>query len=433
MKHSDPDSAALHVLILNTVLGTDFVRGSWAGTPRDLPTTWVRVQVRPVIIRQQRQLQFSYFDGKTTESKNFPVEAARAPLEVLLSHGFSGIHLETSLEEIDIRQSKKGRRSLSRRPRLAPPPDAALAHNRVKKLPLPEGRADRFLEVLGISTASGQIRPRMRAKYTQVNQFLMQLEIAIADAGLSRRGRPLQILDCGCGLSYLTLAAHHYLNDILQIPATILGIDVNETLIRKSLERSHQVGTPGLSFRCGRIGAISQPADIVLALHACDTATDDALAQAIRSQAQLILSVPCCHHHLNRQLTSKRPELRPLLRHGIVKQRLADLLTDSFRALALRILGYRTEIIEFVSQEHTARNMMIRAIRGPSVGKAGFVAEYRQLRDFWNVTPYLEQALGSEFQARLQEHSTDAPQASENAAECHDSSVTSAESACPAE
>jgi len=409
MTNSDSDLAGIRELIINTVRAADFVRATWSGAARLLPTRWIRVQARPVLVRRQRQLQFSYFDGKATVVKNVSPDAVCSCLDVVLSHGFSGVHLETVGEEIDIRHSKKGRVSLSRRTRPASASAPDLSHNRSKQLPIPEGRADRFLEVLGISTASGQIRPRMRAKYTQINQFLLQLETAIADAGLTHRERPLQILDCGCGLSYLTLAAHHYLNDILKIPASIVGIDVNETLIRKSWERSHQIGAMGLSFRCGRIGTIDQSVDIVLALHACDTATDDALAQAIRSQASLILSVPCCHRHLNRQLTSKRLELRPLLRHGIIQQRLADLLTDSFRALALRILGYRTDILEFVSQEHTARNIMIRAIRGPKRGDPGFVAEYRQLREFWQVTPYLERVFGADFRSLLQNPPTEEP------------------------
>ena len=141
-------------------------------------------------------------------------------------------------------------------------------------------------------------------------------------------------------------------------------------------------------------------ADIVIALHACDTATDDAIAQAVRSEARLLLSAPCCHHDLNKAIRSEGPAavLRPLLRHGILKERTADLVTDAFRALALRIVGYRTDVVEFVSPEHTARNLLIRAVRGTSVGDAEMVTEYVELRRFWGVVPYIERALGERFQ-----------------------------------
>jgi hypothetical protein len=140
-------------------------------------------------------------------------------------------------------------------------------------------------------------------------------------------------------------------------------------------------------------------ADVVLALHACDTATDDAIAQAVRCEAKLLLSVPCCHHHLNEQVRAEGPAavLRPVLRHGILRERAADLATDGFRALALRILGYRTDVVEFVSPEHTARNLLIRAVRGAPVGEPVFVAEYAEMKRFWGVTPYIEQALGEGF------------------------------------
>lgn len=269
-------------------------------------------------------------------------------------------------------------------------------HNRVKDVPLPEGRADRVLEAMGILTAGGRVRPTMRAKYTQINEFLKHLRHVLDDAGLRSLGRPVEILDCGCGSSYLTLAAHHYLNDVLGISARVLGVDVNEEVIRKSVERSERLTADGPAFACGPIGTVDVKPDVVFALHACDTATDDALALAVRAGARLLLSVPCCHHALNQAIRPEGPAavLRPLLRHGILRERTADLVTDAFRALALRVMGYRTDVVEFVSPEHTARNLMIRAVRGLPPGDSAFVAEYRDLRQFWGVTPYIETALG---------------------------------------
>jgi hypothetical protein len=178
---------------------------------------------------------------------------------------------------------------------------------------------------------------------------------------------------------------------------------VNEEVIRKSVAKSERVGVAGLSFACGRIGGVEAKPDIVLALHACDTATDDAIAQTVRSEATLLLSVPCCHHALNRELRAagESEVLRPLLRHGILRERTADLVTDAFRALALRIVGYKTDVVEFVSTEHTARNLMIRAVRGAPAGDASNVAEYLAMKHFWGVTPYIEIVLGDAFRRFL--------------------------------
>lgn len=392
--------------IAESILSESLRRATFAGPARKQATAWVRVVVRPVEIREERQLQFAYFDGRKTLTKNFPIADAPQPLEELLACGFAGIHIATASEVIDVRTTKKGDVHIGRR---AVANDAKpIAHNRVKDVPLPEGRADRVLEAMGILTSAGKVRHTMRAKFTQINEFLKHLRHVLDDAGLRTLDRPIEILDCGCGASYLTIAVHHYLNDTLALPARILGVDVNEEVIRKSVERTASLGTNNLNFACGRIGNVDVKADVVLALHACDTATDDAIAQAIRADARLLLSVPCCHHNLNAQLHAAGPAevLRPILRHGILRERTADLITDSFRSLALRIMGYRTDVVEFVSPEHTARNLMIRAVRGVPVGEAAFVREYRDLKEFWGVTPHIERVFGESFEHILDKAGT---------------------------
>lgn len=403
------DADSLRQTLLAALTDPGFVRATFAGRTRGAnPHGWTRIVVRPIAIRGERQIQFSTFDSRKDTSQNFPVDQIAKPVDDFLAVGFAGIHVTTATEEIDIRTSKKGAIHLGRK-RIAisgdtpmSPSDSAASHNRVKDLPLPEGRADRVLEVMGILTADGRVRPTMRGKYTQINEFLKHLGHRLDDAGLRDLGRPVEILDCGCGSSYLTIAAHHYLNDVLGVPANLLGVDLNEEVIRKSIARTASLGD-GPTFACGRIGSLPAKPDIVIALHACDTATDDAIAQAILGETRLLLSVPCCHHALHCQITPEGPAsvLRPLLRHGILQQRIADVVTDAFRALILRILGYRTDVVEFVSPDHTARNLMIRAVRGASVGEPSFLAEYRELKRFWNATPYLETALGERFQAVL--------------------------------
>ncbi len=406
---SDEDRDSVKQLITDTILASTFRRATFAGAKRsDMVTDWLRVAIRPVELRSERYLQFSYFDARKDITRNYKQNEIRIPLDELLAITFAGIHLETTEEEIDIRNSKKGKVTIGRRAvahSLESPEGSSLgeAHTRTKDLPLPEGRADRLLEVMGILSADGGVRPSMRAKYTQINEFLKHLIHVLDESELRSLGREVEILDCGCGSSYLTLAVHHYLNDILAIPARITGVDVNEEVIRKSTERAEKLSMSGLAFACGRIRSVDSQPDIVLALHACDTATDDAIAQAIIKNAKLLLSVPCCHQNLNKLLKSdgEAAILHPILRHGIMRQRTADIVTDAFRALVLRIMGYRTEIVEFVGTEHTARNLMIRAVRGTSIGSSNDVREYLEMKRFWNVTPYIEKLLGPAFQKLL--------------------------------
>ncbi len=398
MKLSAEDRERLLETIRDAVLNQRFQRAAFGGAVRgDGPCPWVRVLVRPVVVRGTRLTQFEFFDARQSFTRNEEPTAANALLRELVGFEFANVHARTGGEEIDIRVSKKGKLNVTRR--AAATPDGDLTHNRVKDVPLPEGKADRLLETMGILTADGRVRASLRPKFTQINEFLKHLRHALEPSGLRSLGRPVEILDCGCGSSYLTLAAHHYLNDMLLVPATILGVDVNEAVIRTSVEKASRLEMSGLTFACGRIGELDTRADVVVALHACDTATDDALAQAVKSEARLLMSVPCCHHHLNERLKASGPAevLRPVLRHGILHERTADLVTDSFRALALRIMGYRVDVVEFVSPEHTARNLMIRAVRTGKAGEPQFVEEYRGMRQFWGVTPRIEEVLGEPF------------------------------------
>jgi SAM-dependent methyltransferase len=396
----NPTRDELLHFIKETVTGPEFSRATFAGATRGAACEWVRVVVRPVEVRGERHVQFAYQGAKKVVTKNHPPAEVDDPLDELLTYGFAAVHISTRGEEIDIRTSRKGKVHIGTHRMDAAREFETEPHNRVKDVPLPEGRADHLLEVMGVTTPDGHVRASMRAKFTQINEFLKQLRHALDDTDLARLDRSIEILDCGCGSSYLTLAAHHYLNDVLNVPARVLGVDVNDEVIRKSAARADQLGTNGLNFECRRIGTVDVRADIVLALHACDTATDDALAQAVRSEARLLLSVPCCHHDLNRALQAGAGAgvLRPVLRHGIMRERTADLVTDAFRALALRITGYRTDVVEFVATEHTPRNLMIRAVRGGPTGDAAHVAEYQEMKRFWGVTPYIEKALGEPFQ-----------------------------------
>jgi 2-polyprenyl-3-methyl-5-hydroxy-6-metoxy-1,4-benzoquinol methylase len=378
----------------------DFARATFAGVARRGPCEWERVVIAPVMVRDEFHWQFSYYDDRKHITKNLRPAEADAALDELLDFGFAGIHVTRAGEELDFRTSKRGKIFGSRR-QLAPTAlsDTAMSHNRVKALPMPDGEPNRLLIAMGIQSPDGRVRASLRDKFTQINEFLKQLRFAVNEAGLTKRDRPLQILDCGCGSSYLTLAAHFDLNENLGIPAQVVGLDINDEVIRKSITRAEVLGTDGLTFNSSPIGRADQRADVVLALHACDTATDDAIVQAIRSEAAVFLGAPCCHRHLNQQLRASGAAevLAPVLRHGILLQRTADQLTDALRALMLRVLGYRTDVFEFVETQHTPRNLMIRAIRARTANVTESLREYRELCRFWNVVPYLEMALGDRW------------------------------------
>ncbi|MBI5668143.1 MAG: SAM-dependent methyltransferase [Chloroflexi bacterium] len=359
----------------------------------DLP--WRKVTVRPVLIKNRRHLQFSHFTGKQDFTKNYSGAEAVAHLDEILALPFSSIVVRSTDEDLQVQINRPGKAILRReRPAEARAPE--LAHDAAKDLPIPADKPDPFLQATGIQTADGRIKADMRGKFAQINEFLKLLEHTGALETFDHT--PLHILDCGCGSSYLSFATYHYVNDLKGIPARLVGVDTNGRLIDKSNAASADLGLTDVCFIRSPIADYQPdvPPDIVLALHACDTATDDALALGICHNAGLILSVPCCHHHLHEQLDSRAP-FEPVMRHGILKKRFADLLTDSFRALILRIMGYKTDVVEFVSSEHTDRNLMIRAVKRVEAGDPAFVREYRDLKAFWNVTPYLETLLGERF------------------------------------
>ena len=387
-------------LVMQAVLGEPgFVRLTLKGIVRGPAAPWHKIVVRPVQVRGRPQLQFSYFDAKRDTSKNYYGSEAAAHLSEALDIAFSSIVVQMADEDIQIQLTKKGKPLIHRHRHASAPALPDTAHNRAKALPLPADRPDAFLQAIGIMNPQGQVKPAMQGKFAQINEFIKLVD---ATGELERFGRsPINVLDCGCGASYLTFAMYHYLNDVRGIPARLVGVDTNAQLIEKCAAQAADLHYDDLCFEAAPIVDFqpSDAPDLVIALHACDTATDEAIFQAIRHNAHMLVCAPCCHHHLNEQLESAT--FRPVLRHGILKQRMGDLLTDAFRALILRIMGYRAEVIEFVAAEHTAKNLMIRAVKVAGPGDPQFVREYNELKQFWGVTPYLETLLGEQLQQAL--------------------------------
>lgn len=352
---------------------------------------WRQVTIRPVLLKGGRHLQFSYLNQRQDITKNYRGGEAESRLAEALTLPFASIAVQSTTGERLFQVTRRGRTILHRStPARTAAPD--LAHDASKQLALPVGRPDAFLQASGIMDEQGHVRPGMHDKFTQVNELL---KLLIHTGELEHLpDRPVQILDCGCGSAYLSFALYHYLSDVRHLPTRLVGIDTNETLVRKAREQSAQLGFAGACFVPSSILAYRPQVapDIVLALHACDTATDEALVRGVEGQARLLLCAPCCHHHLHQQLHAVAP-FGPIVGEGSLKHRLGDILTDTFRALILRILGYRTDVVEFVAAEHTDKNLLIRALRRGPLPDTCAVDEYLALKNFWGVTPYLETLL----------------------------------------
>ena len=363
------------------------------------PPPWRRVELRYVDLKAGRHLQVTSYDDTQAHTRNHLAgpEAAEA-VEALLQQALGNWHVETTTEVLQLRVTKKGKVLLHASAATEPTtPDRS--HDQAKERLLPEDHP--VLRELGISDAQGRVKPSRQAKYRQVEEFLRALAAAIEDAQRAGRLRtptpaePLRVVDLGCGNAYLTFVAHAWLRE--QLPVHVLGIDVKEQARAHNTAVAERLGvSEEVQFARSGIAEAQVPErpDVVLALHACDTATDDALKRAVEWQADLVLAAPCCHHDVSAQLrrAPAPPGYAALLRDGILRERLADTLTDALRASILRLEGYRVDVVEFVGSKHTPRNTLLRAVRtGRADASAG--EDLRTLTATWHVHPKLAQLL----------------------------------------
>ncbi len=304
--------------------------------------------------------------------------------------------------DIHARSSKKGTVTVKRTERKESTACLVetLSHNRQKKYLLPEGIPLPFLRELGVCAADGKIIAAKYDKFRQINRFLEFIEDISGElAAIVREtgGKELTIVDFGCGKSYLTFAAYWYLHEQKGLPVTIVGLDLKEDVIERCNTLALSCGYRKLFFEVGDIAGYRglDKADMVISLHACDTATDFALAQAIAWKARVIMAVPCCQHELNGLLAEHNapPPLEAAFRHGLIRERMAALLTDSLRASLLEQAGYRVQILEFIDMSHTPKNVLIRAVRGPV--RQGAKREYEDLSAFLGHKLTLERSLAS--------------------------------------
>ena len=376
-----------------------------------------KIAMRPVDIGGRRLFQAEMTDDGQVRVKNFEIDDARDGLEeIIAQRGARDLHLMTAKGDLHVRVTKKGRVLVSRSGAM----DREVVvkpHDRVKKLPLTSFESAALLRTIGLSDGSGNIRASMRGKYDQVNEFLKVVNDTLAEATPADKAKTFTVIDCGCGKAYLTISLYPYLTEVLGFnDVRIVGVDRRTDVIKAAKEMAKRLDLADKvmfvesdleKFNPADIlapGADERPEiDLVVSLHACDTATDEALAKGGEWKTRYILSAPCCQHELQKVLDDKGA-FAGLMRQSILRERLCDILTDSFRAQILRILGFRTQVIEFVSSEATARNILLKCVWGVKPGQSGPVSEYLDLRDYWRVTPWLEKRLGDRLSKFLERY-----------------------------
>ncbi len=371
-----------------------------------------KIKIRPVLLREELLFQKTSYAGTKVFHENLTKEAAIADIMKAMQGGFKQLALENAGARLTALASKKGKINVKRTELIregkkagkdtpagqAPERGAPirniseLAHNRKKKYLLPEGTAVPFLVDLGVQTRDGKIVHARYDKFRQINRFLELIEDILPELPA---GRTLRVIDFGCGKSYLTFAAYYYLHEIKGYDLRVTGLDLKADVINACNALRDKYGYTGLNFEIGNIKDYDNTGevDIVMTLHACDTATDFALEKAVRWGAGVIMSVPCCQHEINRQITCE--ELEPVLKYGIIKERMSALITDALRAGKLEEYGYETQILEFIDIEHTPKNLMIRAVKkaGGAGERARKKEELEKVSDFLGVHPTLQKLL----------------------------------------
>lgn len=364
-----------------------------------------RESLKPLKLRGEMVWQSEQFNGKQVSVRNHTVgDDAAAALEHLLeSTGAREYHLTATTGDLHVRITRKGRALVSRgKPTDVKPADVIRDHNHEKDQPLTRFDSVPLLKVLGMADGRGQICANMRGKADQINAFLRELD-NLLDEEKRDNSIPLNIVDCGCGRAYLTLAAYCYLSAYRGLSVTVRGIDRNKALMDEASKMAAALDVAdNVKFIAADIAdcELDVKPELLLSLHACDVATDLAIAHAVEWGVKYMLVAPCCQHDLQKQIKDSGP-MRALLRHGILRERLADLMTDAFRAQILRILGFRVRILEFVSSEATARNIMLRGVFGVKKGIPTTIDEYLDMRDAWHVVPVLETLLSERLSAFL--------------------------------
>ena len=375
-------------LLLEENLNQDFL-AAVLSAPRDKSGV-EKVKVRPLLKRGELVFQLESFCNRQAFHENLSAEAAADRIFEYMQN-MKQMQMETKQWNYTALVSKKGKLTIKRKAQKNPNKQADMNHNRKKQYILEEGTVVPFLKDLGVMTEEGKIVRTKFDKFRQINRFLEFIEDILPQLD---KGREVTILDFGCGKSYLTFAMYYYLHELKQYDIRIIGLDLKTEVIRHCNELSEKYGYEKLTFLEGDIADYEgvDQVDMVVTLHACDTATDYALAKAVGWNAKVILSVPCCQHEINGQIAND--VLKPILKHGLLKERFSAIVTDALRAEYLEREGYEVQVLEFIDMEHTPKNILIRAIDTGKKGKNS--KRIRECEAFLNIDPTLGRLLGSQ-------------------------------------
>lgn len=383
------------IQFLAGILNREFIRAVFSN-PR-VKDNVVKAKLRPMEQKGELLFQLESFTKTQAFHKNLTVEETKDELMKLLEE-FRQVQVETVSEDITVLISKKGKATIKRKRKKVQAKAADLSHNRKKKYILEEGIAVPFLQDLGVMTQDGKIVRTKMDKFRQINRFLEFVEDILPQLD---KDRELTLLDFGCGKSYLTFAMYYYLHELKGYDIRIIGLDLKTDVILHCNELAKKYGYEKLSFLVGDIADYEgvDQVDMVVTLHACDTATDYALAKAVGWNAKVILSVPCCQHEVNKQfekqLSAMEEVLGPIMDYGLLRERFAALVTDGLRAKRLESEGYETQVLEFIDMEHTPKNILLRAVKkGSPAAKSGKEAE--DCENFLKIQPTLGMLLAEQ-------------------------------------
>lgn len=387
----------LKKVIRNYIENNETVLSMTASNPRNREKIQ-RLKIRPVVIKEDLFYQAERFIGTKVFHENLKADSLADYVADAMQNDFKQLEAKTEGHCLTVFVSKKGKLTIKEKATAASEQNSlqtdkpAFAHNREKQYILPPDTPVPFLVELGVQTPEGKIVKAKCDKFRQINRYL-EFVRDILPFLKYKEGNTLNIIDFGCGKSYLTFALYYYLKVINNYDIRVTGLDLKEDVIKSCQALADKFGYDRLKFLVGDISAYegTDQVDMVVTLHACDTATDYALAKAVDWNAKVILSVPCCQHELNRQIQC--PELTPVLKYGIIKERMAALMTDAIRANLLENQGYDTQLLEFIELKNTPKNLLIRAVKKERMRYKAETGQLARLEEFLHVTPMLERLL----------------------------------------
>lgn len=352
-----------------------------------------KIKIRPILVKGELLFQETLYRGTQVFHENYTEENMSASIEKHLTETFKQGDFQGSSMQATVLVSKKGKMTIKAKQLQKQNTQrdlSELSHNREKQYILQEGKPVDFLMGLGVQTADGKITKNRYDKFRQINRYLEFIEDVLDKLP---KDRTIRIIDFGCGKSYLTFAMYYYLHVLQGRDILVTGLDLKKDVIAHCNELARKCGYDKLNFEVGDISTYngSDAVDMVVSLHACDTATDYAIEKAVKWGAKVIMAVPCCQHEVNKQITCK--ELQPLLKYGLIKERISALITDAVRANLLEEQGYETQILEFIDMEHTPKNLLIRAVKRDGVVKMQQKNSIYETMEFLHIQPTLQQLL----------------------------------------